>query len=317
MSFGVVISDASGTQVLNNVIANNFTGVTIVTGGGNRISQNSIFANTLLGISLVTDSMSALSVRSRVNRRSTSLEGPSPNDNLDVDTGGNGVQNYPELVVTQPSNGTVVVTGTLMSSANQVFTIEFFKNTETDASGFGEGRSFLGFTSVTTDAQGRGSFSKTFSVALLPTESVSATAIEEPSGNTSEFSVSTFESPIFKPGGKLNTPPAVAVENDDITVTVQALKPPKAKKTRSLSRLEALELMAAASKGKVTVQYRVSVSAGGKKGTQRKTSKRNIIAFNNLKPGNYTATYMAQAVQGGKVIAKTKESPATAFTIGS
>ena len=64
--------------------------------------------------------------------------------------------------------------------------IEFFRNDSCDASGNGEGQTFLGFVSATTDATGN----VTFSVSLPATvvgQAITSTATD-PSANTSEFS---------------------------------------------------------------------------------------------------------------------------------
>ncbi len=76
------------------------------------------------------------------------------------------------------------VQGTLNSTPNGTFRIEFFGNAACDASGNGEGATFLGSTSVTTDAIGN---------AIIPLftaatgQFVTATATD-PANNTSEFS---------------------------------------------------------------------------------------------------------------------------------
>ena len=65
-------------------------------------------------------------------------DGPTPNDPLDADTGPNNLQNYP--VLTGATQTTVA--GTLNSTPNTTFTLEFFSNTECDPSGYGEGETF-------------------------------------------------------------------------------------------------------------------------------------------------------------------------------
>jgi hypothetical protein len=56
-----------------------------------------------------------------------------------------------------PASGSVVG-GTLNSTPNTAFHIEFFASNTADPSGFGEGQTFLGFTNVTTDAAGDAAF---------------------------------------------------------------------------------------------------------------------------------------------------------------
>ena len=47
----------------------------------------------------------------------------------------------------------LVLAGTLNSTANTQFRIEFFANSTQDSTGYGEGQTYLGFANVTTDAQ--------------------------------------------------------------------------------------------------------------------------------------------------------------------
>ena len=144
-----------------NIIANNgMVGVRVNAGTGHAIVSNSIFANANLGIDL-------------------SVAGVTPNDLADADTGPNNLQNFP--VLTAVPGG---VTGTLNSIPVSTFTVQFFGNSSCDPSGNGEGQTFLGSTSVTTDSNGNGA------IPLFATAAgtiVTATAISSQS-DTSEFS---------------------------------------------------------------------------------------------------------------------------------
>lgn len=167
-----------------NIIANAASdGVAIVpnalfdaTGGHLSILGNSIYRNGRLGINLAVERDSASQV--------------TPNDPGDGDTGPNDLQNYPVLSSASFSNGQVRITGSLNSKPGTAFRIELFGNSEPDASGFGEGRYYLGFTEVMTDAGGNAKFDVT-----LPhpndVRSVSSTATD-PLGRTSEFFSSFF-----------------------------------------------------------------------------------------------------------------------------
>jgi hypothetical protein len=134
---------------------------------GNAILSNSIFANQHLGIDLGGD-------------------GVTPNHPGGLIPGPNGYENFPVLssAVTSPSGTTAQ--GTLNAAASETFTIQFFSNTTPDPSGYGQGQTYLGSITVTTDASGNASFT-----ASLPPVAVglaiSATATD-PAGNTSEFS---------------------------------------------------------------------------------------------------------------------------------
>src|SRR5688572_10520556 len=132
--------------------------------GGNRIRENSIFGNGGVAIDLASD-------------------GITPNDPLDLDGGPNGLQNFPVLAATtlQP-DGNRTVTATLNSTPNATFRIEFFAS-----SAAGEGAVFLGFALVTTDTFGQGVITFTFA-PVTGMAFITATATDEATGDTSEFS---------------------------------------------------------------------------------------------------------------------------------
>ncbi|MCX6927648.1 MAG: carboxypeptidase regulatory-like domain-containing protein, partial [Verrucomicrobia bacterium] len=162
-----------------NVIAFNAAyGVRIQAGVGNQIRGNSIFSNHDLGIDL-------------------SPLGVTPNDLGDGDTGPNNLQNFPLITAVFASGTNALIRGTLNSTPNGTFALDFYADTSGDASGFGEGERYLGSTNVTTDAAGNTAFGFTpagggTSVAL--TDVVTATATDA-AGNTSEFSPWTHNSP--------------------------------------------------------------------------------------------------------------------------
>ena len=62
----------------------------------------------------------------------------------------------------------------------------FFANSTADPSGYGEGQTYLGSATVTTDANGNATFQVTFKAAVPVGQVISATATD-PIGNTSEF----------------------------------------------------------------------------------------------------------------------------------
>ena len=109
--------------------------------------------------------------------------GPAANDRATA-TSDESAQNFP--VVSAPT-GSSLVNGTLHAAASTAYTIEFFASAACDASNFGEGASFIGDLSVTTDSTGTTTFAFTPSAAIPSGHVVTATATD-PSGNTSEFS---------------------------------------------------------------------------------------------------------------------------------
>ncbi|MFQ5649312.1 MAG: FlgD immunoglobulin-like domain containing protein [bacterium] len=155
-----------------NVIAfNESPGLLLIAGSAqNRISRNSIFSNEGLGIDLGP---------------ANAADGVSANDPGDGDTGPNNLQNFP--VLTSAAANGVVIEGTLNSLSNTVFRLEFFSNTVCDDSDHGEGETFLGATTVTTDGSGDASFTAVLAKPFAAGTFLTATATD-PDDNTSEFS---------------------------------------------------------------------------------------------------------------------------------
>ncbi|RPI91576.1 MAG: right-handed parallel beta-helix repeat-containing protein, partial [Chloroflexi bacterium] len=82
------------------------------------------------------------------------------------------------------------VTGTLNSTPNTTFTLEFYSNAECDPFGYGEGETFQAVTSiaaVSTDANGDAAFAFQFVDKIPAGQFLTATATDS-NGNTSEFS---------------------------------------------------------------------------------------------------------------------------------
>jgi Ca2+-binding RTX toxin-like protein len=165
-------------------------------GSGFSILSNSIFGNSLLGIDL---------------SGGTQLpSGVTENDIGDDDTGANDLQNFPVISTAVSDGNNLEIGGTLNSTPNTVFRLQFFANTSLDPSGNGEGEQFIGSTFVTTDVNGDANFEEVFPTAIPTGLFVTATATS-PDNNTSEFS-----------GGKLisvtpvNNPP---IADDDSTTT--------------------------------------------------------------------------------------------------
>jgi hypothetical protein len=139
---------------------------------GARIQSNSIYSNAGLGIDLIEDPFDT--------------GGQTQNDAGDGDTGANNLQNYPELISAISSSS--AIRATLDSTPNTAFRIDFFGSPTCDPSGYGEGREFLGFALVNTDADGVIDFTTVTPDFPSPGEYVTATATNQISEDTSEFS---------------------------------------------------------------------------------------------------------------------------------
>jgi hypothetical protein len=154
-----------------NVIAyNGGDGVDLdaTAGSGNRIQRSTIFANGGLGIDLFPD-------------------GVTPNDAGDADTGPNNLQNYPDLTSSNSTLSGTTIVGSLNSTPSTQFSIYFFSDVSCDPSGFGEGRTFIGSTNVTTNGAGTVPINVIVPGIAASGHFVNATATD-PAGNTSEFS---------------------------------------------------------------------------------------------------------------------------------
>jgi hypothetical protein len=151
----------------NTIAFNGGDGVLVVTGNANAISSNAIFSNTGLGINL-------------------ELDGATPNDACDNDSGGNNRQNFPVITSANSSGGSTTIQGTLDSTADTTFRIEFFSNSACDGAGFSEGQNFIGAATVTTNGNCGVSFTINLPVGVASGSFITATAMDA-DANTSEF----------------------------------------------------------------------------------------------------------------------------------
>ncbi len=166
-----VLVDSSNNAIggaapgLGNTIANNaIAGVTVNSGTGNSIQNNSIFANAGLGIDLGNNGITA-------------------NDAGDTDIGANNLQNTPVLTTATVSGGSVTVAGTYNSIPSANFTLQFFANNPPGT----QGQTLIASIPVTTDAADNAAFNQTFPAAVTASQLITATATDA-AGNTSEFS---------------------------------------------------------------------------------------------------------------------------------
>jgi len=140
---------------------------------GNPIRANSIHDNRGLGINLRPPGEPPGTV--------------TPNDLQDSDPGVNRLQNFPVLTSAVVQSGVTTLMGTLNSTPNSPFALDFFRSPAPDPAGFGEGQQYLGSASVATDTSGNASF--TFTTAGAgETGFFTATATNISTQDTGEFS---------------------------------------------------------------------------------------------------------------------------------
>jgi hypothetical protein len=165
----------------NRIAHNGEDGVSIATASvGNHVLSNSIFDNDGLGIDLLGGTEDA--------------NGVTANDTDDPDAGPNDLQNFPVIRSATKSSATARTTtilGRLNSDPSQDFVVQCFLTSGAPASAHGEGLRLLDTALASTNVNGNTSFSCDSSLPLLgqrPGQTVSATATNIVTGDTSEFS---------------------------------------------------------------------------------------------------------------------------------
>jgi CSLREA domain-containing protein len=150
----------------NEIAFSSYRGITIDgASSGVEIGPNSIHDNTYPGIDLGGD-------------------GITQNDALDYDTGPNGLQNFPVIEAVDQAAGDVDFY--IESGEGITYTLRFYESPSCHGWGYGEGKTYLGSTSITTEQGGSAGDQITLG-PLTPGAVITATATD-PDGNTSEFS---------------------------------------------------------------------------------------------------------------------------------
>ncbi len=163
------INEGEGNQIANfdhGIVIADHPALVTSPSAGHTISGNNISNSNLLGIDLLQQQTTGITI----------------NDNLDIDNGANGLQNFPRLL----SATTQQINGEFNSEASTDYRIEFFANNTCNLSGYGDGEQFLGHVDIATDNQGNAVFSAP--ISALAGRFLTATATNLSSGNTSEFS---------------------------------------------------------------------------------------------------------------------------------
>ena len=211
---GIVMSlAASGNVIKGNYIGTNifgaqwfgnefdgiriYNGVTNTTIGGTAPGEGNLIAfNRSGGVQISMTLANEISHGNSIRGNSTFLSssvpidlgsnGVLPNDSCDPDTGANNLQNYPVLTSATRTGNTINLSGTLNSTANSTFAVDFYAgSTGNQTNGTAHARNYLGAINVTTDNSCNGSFN--VSLPSLTGKFVTATATD-PNGNTSEHS---------------------------------------------------------------------------------------------------------------------------------
>jgi len=216
-----------GVHFTNSAATNNTIGGT-VPGAGNTITQNGgvgVFnaggrGNSILGNSISSNGPGfgpgGLGIDLGVN-------GVTPNDAGDGDTGPNNLQNFPVLTSVTSIGGTTTIQGTLNSLANSTFRIELFASNAADPSGFGEGQTFLGSSNVQTDGSGNATidFSTTTPTGNIFT--ATATRLDQNPAAAFPAETSEFSATISGSVGAAQTPSVTNAATNEGTQTTSGL----------------------------------------------------------------------------------------------
>lgn len=181
-----------------NFISDNLGDGVLIRGAatvGDAIRENSIFGNGKLGIDLGGSGT------------------PVANDSQGH-VGPNNYENFP-VIDSALGGPTTVVSGSLNTTPNTTFDLDFFANNAADPSGYGQGQLYLGSATVASDSTGLAEFKVTLPGASAPGEQITTTATDS-AGNTSEFSQDFAEV-------ANDTPPVVTITPETAALAGAAL----------------------------------------------------------------------------------------------
>lgn len=206
-SYGIYLTGSANNTIQGNYIGTSSTGATglgnawqgigidgansdfNLIGGTDSGEGNVIAHNARDGISIASGAGTGISILGNTFRSNGGLaidlsdNGVTANDSSgnpsDQDAGPNGLQNFPEFSSVRLSGTDLIIEGDLRTDGvSTPYLLEFYGNPAGTADATnGEGRIYLGSLLVTTDADGRVSFSVTLSAAGLTSgDSVTGTA---------------------------------------------------------------------------------------------------------------------------------------------
>ncbi len=175
---GLTIAMPMGTAISISVAASG----SII--GGTGIGEANTIANCTKSITISSSSTNNVINGNSIYNNGRGIDfgdnGVTLNDIPDV----NGVLNFPVITSVAQDAGNTTVEGTYDGIASSSVTVELFSNDSFYSGGYGQGKTYLGNTIVTTDASGHGTFSVTFPGKLNFISSTASAA----GYNTSEFS---------------------------------------------------------------------------------------------------------------------------------
>jgi hypothetical protein len=209
--FNRIGTDAAGTGALPNG-----TGIQIDVFDDNLVTANVIAFNGNVGVLMGTIDDST--VGNTLDENSIHANGAR---GIDLTGAANNAQSFPAITAASIAGPTLTVSGTLTSAPSASFLVQIFSNAACDASGFGEGQTFLGETTVSTNGAGTGSFGPLALPIPAGQPVITATATAS-NGSTSELGACFTATG----GGPGNTPPVAVPDaystNEGVQLVVAA-----------------------------------------------------------------------------------------------
>ena len=200
---GVRIDNGSNySRLRGNTIAHNTAdGITVAHdesisclsySGGNQMQGNSIHSNGGLGIDLNDDGVTA-------------------NDTGDADLGPNGLRNFPVLNAASLSSDAASMSFSLYGTQNYWYPVDFFANDSCDSSGNGEGKEWVGTTTVVTETTGEHRF-------VVSTLDGTLEQYDYPSGTYITATVAGIDTSEFSPCIQSVAVPQLTISEDSLEV---------------------------------------------------------------------------------------------------
>lgn len=167
------------------------SGVTETVIGGTTVDQGNLMTNVTDGVVMASGvSRNLVRMNQMMGVRALAIDlgndGRTANDRWDEDTGPNTALNFPVLMQARAGSDGLTVDGVVYGAPGDVLTVDVYADTSR-APLRGQGRTYLGSSSVTVNEQGYARFTTTLSVSVNEGQWLTATANLAESG-TSEFS---------------------------------------------------------------------------------------------------------------------------------
>ncbi|HEX8833573.1 MAG TPA: lamin tail domain-containing protein, partial [Abditibacteriaceae bacterium] len=177
---GLVIASSGSTIKGLHFSGWNGNGIRVDSGNNNNLRGNTFSGNNGISINLAGGTEDP--------------NGVNTNDAGDIDSGANNLQNSPVLTKarTPQSAAGTTVEGKLQGQTGVTYTIDFYSSSAAHASGYGEGATRIGTTTVSVRSNNVTSFGATLPVQ--PVGSIITAIATDAGGNSSEFSNSTVNS---------------------------------------------------------------------------------------------------------------------------